>query len=88
MPSDVFTEMLTQLKIANRLLAVQLRRNMGQKELIDLLATIASAKEIAEVLDTTPATVVATRARLKKESADPQEKSKKQRQLPGPKVGH
>ena len=89
MRDDVFSQMLVQLKIANRLLAAQLRRNMGQKELVNLLASVASPKDIAQVLDTTPATVTTTLARLKKAAIDSgekesNEKGKKQRLLPEP----
>jgi len=55
------------MKITNRLLAAQLRTRMGQQELIALLAsTHATVKEIAEIVNTTPATVTTTLARLKK----------------------
>ena len=69
-----FGELLTQLKITNRLLAAPLKTTMGQKDLVKLLAsTGASNQEIADVLDTTAATVASTRQRLKKESPTKQE---------------
>ncbi len=62
-----FAELLTQLKITNRLLAAPLKTTMGQKDLVKLLgSTGASNQEIADVLDTTAATVANTRLRLKK----------------------
>lgn len=63
-----FSELLTQMKITNRLLAAQLKSTMRQNELIALLAsTGATQQEIAEVLDTTAATVNTTLQRLKKQ---------------------
>jgi len=60
-------EIHTQLRIANRLAAAQLKQTMGQQELVRLLAgTGASNSEIADTLDTTSATVSVTLQRLKK----------------------
>lgn len=57
-----------QLKIANRLLAAGLKEKMKQNQLISLLAsTGASPTEIADVLDTTPATVSVALNRLKRQ---------------------
>lgn len=65
-----FTELHTQLKITNRLLMAQLKNTMRQHELISLLATTgASHKEIADVLNTTYATVQVTLQREKKKKA-------------------
>lgn len=65
-----FPELHTQLRITNRLLAAQLKPTLGQQEMVRLLAsTGASSAEIADVLDTTPATVNATVQRLKKRAA-------------------
>jgi DNA-binding CsgD family transcriptional regulator len=62
-----FAELHTQMRIANRLAAAQLKGTMGQMELVRLLAgTGASHAEIADVLDTSPATVNVTLQRLKK----------------------
>ena len=52
------SDLLTQAKITNRLLAAQLKANTKQNELIVLLVgTGATHAEIADVLDTTPGTV-------------------------------
>jgi DNA-directed RNA polymerase specialized sigma24 family protein len=62
------TEIHTQLKISNRLLIAGLKTTIKQNELIALLDTTgASEKEIADVLDTTAATVHTTRQRMKKQ---------------------
>jgi DNA-binding CsgD family transcriptional regulator len=61
-------DLLVQMKLTNRLLAAPLKQTMGQKELVRLLATTgATAQEIADVLDTTPATIATTLQRLKKD---------------------
>ena len=45
---------------------LQLKTNLGQMELIDLLSDFGlSAREVGELLGTTPATVAVTRQRLK-----------------------
>jgi DNA-directed RNA polymerase specialized sigma24 family protein len=65
-------DLLTQMRITNRLLAAGLKATMKQQDLIALLAGIgASAAEIAGVLDTTPGTVAVAlhRARAKKTKA-------------------
>jgi DNA-binding CsgD family transcriptional regulator len=60
-------EIHTQLRISNRLLSAGLKSSMKQNELIALLSSIgASDPEIADVLDTTAATVNTARQRLKK----------------------
>ena len=60
---------LTQLRIANRLTAVSLKATVQQQELVRILAsTGASNQEIADVLDTTPATVATALQRLKKKA--------------------
>jgi DNA-binding CsgD family transcriptional regulator len=62
-----FAELHTQLKLTNRLLAAGLRDRLKQNELIGLLAsTGASHQEIADVLDTSAATVAVTLNRLRK----------------------
>ncbi len=62
-----FGDLHTQLKITNRLLVAQLKGTLQQNELVALLATTgASAKEIADVLDTTAGTVSVTLGRLRK----------------------
>jgi DNA-binding CsgD family transcriptional regulator len=74
MPKDTsvgFPELLTQLRIGNRLLAAGLKTSMKQVELIALLAsTGASNKEIADVLDTTPDTVKSALKRIRKKAAN------------------
>jgi len=60
----------TQLRIISRLLAAQLRANTSQQDMVRLLSsTGATNAEIADVLDTTPATISATLQRLKKKAA-------------------
>lgn len=62
-----FSELHTQLKITNRLLAAGLRDRMKQNELIGLLeSTGASHQEIADVLDTSAPVVGVTLQRLRK----------------------
>lgn len=64
-----FADLLTQMKITNRLLAVQLKGTMSQQDLVGLLAsTGASYQEIADVLDTTTATIAVTLQRLRKKA--------------------
>jgi DNA-directed RNA polymerase specialized sigma24 family protein len=88
-PSITIADLLVQAKITNRLLAAQLRSQMKQNELVALLATTgATIKEIAEVVDTTSATVTTTLARMKKrldETSQMKERNqlKGQRLLPG-----
>lgn len=58
-----------QLRIIGRLLAAQLKATTGQQEMVRLLmSTGASNADIAEVLDTTPATVATTLQRLKRKN--------------------
>jgi DNA-binding NarL/FixJ family response regulator len=60
-----------QARITNRLLAAQLKATTGQQDLVRLLAsTGASNQEIADVLDTTAATVATTLQRIKKRNQD------------------
>ena len=62
-----FPEILTQARITNRLLAAQLRETMSQQDLVRLLlGTGASNQDIADVLNTTSATVATTVQRLRK----------------------
>ncbi len=59
-------ELLRQAKLTNRLLVLQLKTNLGQMELIDLLSDCGlSTREVGELLGTTPATVAVTLQRLK-----------------------
>ncbi len=60
-------DLLTQIKITNKLLAVQLKGEMNQQELIGQLSTTgATPKEIAELLNTSPGTVNVALSRLRK----------------------
>lgn len=62
-----FADLLTQMKITNRLLQAQLKATMSQQELVALLASPgATHQEIADVLGTTAATISVTLQRLKK----------------------
>jgi len=65
-----FPQLLTQMKIMNRLLAAQLKGTMNQQELVALLASKGGAtqREIADVLRTTPATINTMVQRLKKKT--------------------
>lgn len=64
-----FSDLHTQQKITNRLLAAGLKERMKQMDLIQLLVgTGASHQEIADVLNTTSATVAVTIQRLKKKN--------------------
>ena len=65
--SATLDDLLIQLRIMNRLLIAQVKNELKQNEIISLLASAgASNKEIADVLDTTPATVSTTLTRLRK----------------------
>jgi DNA-binding CsgD family transcriptional regulator len=60
-------QLLVQARITNRLLAAQLKASLGQQEMVRLLSTTgASNGEIADVLNTTAATVATTLQRLKR----------------------
>jgi DNA-binding CsgD family transcriptional regulator len=64
-----FSELLTQARITNRLLAAQLRETMSQQDLVRLLmGTGASNQDIADVLNTTSATVATTVQRLRRKA--------------------
>ena len=67
--SPGFPELVTQARITNRLLAAQLRETMSQQDLVRLLlGTGASNQDIADVLNTTAATVATTIQRLRKKA--------------------
>lgn len=69
MLSATMDDLLKQAKTTNRLLAAQLKSQMSQMQLVKLLATTGlTAKEIADVLDTTPATVAVTLQRLRQKT--------------------
>jgi DNA-binding NarL/FixJ family response regulator len=68
--SATMDDLLKQAKTTNRLLAAQLKSQMNQMDLVKLLATTGlTAKEVAEVLDTTANTVAVTLQRLKNKAA-------------------
>ena len=70
MNTDGSQEIVTQLRIANRLLAAQLRSSMKGNELIALLATTgATHQDIATILGTTPGTVGVALARKRRDAA-------------------
>ena len=70
--SATMDDLLRQAKTTNRLLAAQLKSQMSQMQLVKLLATTGlSAREIADVLDTTAATVAVTLQRLRQKSGKP-----------------
>jgi DNA-binding CsgD family transcriptional regulator len=64
--SATMDDLLKQAKTTNRLLAAQLKNQMTQMDLVKLLSTTdLTAKEIADVLDTTGNTVGVTLQRLR-----------------------
>lgn len=64
--SATMDDLLKQARTTNRLLAAQLRSQLSQMELVNLLATTGlTAREIADVLDTTAPTVAVTLQRLR-----------------------
>jgi hypothetical protein len=68
--SATLDDLLRQAKTTNRLLAAQLKNQMSQQDLVKLLhSTDLSNQELAEVLDTTSATIAVTLQRLKKKAA-------------------
>lgn len=69
--SATMDDLLKQAKTTNRLLAAQLKNQMTQMELVRLLSTTdLTAKEIADVLDTTGNTVAVTLQRLKNKATE------------------
>jgi DNA-directed RNA polymerase specialized sigma24 family protein len=63
-------DLLKQAKTTNRLLAAQLKGTMSQQELVKLLmSTDLTNQEMADVLDTSSATVAVTLQRLRKKAA-------------------
>jgi DNA-binding CsgD family transcriptional regulator len=60
-------DLLKQAKTTNRLLAVQLKAQMSQMEVIGLLSDSGlTARDIGEILGTSAATVAVTQQRLRK----------------------
>lgn len=66
-PNATLDDLLIQLRITNRLLAAQLKKDMQQIEIVSLLASSgASNSEIADILDTSAATIATTLSRFRK----------------------
>jgi DNA-binding CsgD family transcriptional regulator len=64
--SATMDDLLKQAKTTNRLRAAQLKSQMSQMQLVKLLSTTGlTAREIADVLDTSPPTVAVTLQRLR-----------------------
>ncbi len=78
--SATMDDLLKQAKTTNRLLAAQLKSQMSQMELVKLLATTGlTAREIADVLNTSAPTVAVTLQRLRrKEGKTPGPRSRDQ----------
>ncbi len=73
-------DLLKQAKTTNRLLAAQLKSQMSQMELVKLLSTTdLTAKEIADVLDTTAPTVAVTLQRIRAKASKTDDSIKKTR---------
>lgn len=69
MGSATMDDLVKQVKTTNRLLAAQLKSQMTQMQLVKLLATTGlTAREIADVLDTTAPTVAVTLQRLRQKA--------------------
>jgi DNA-directed RNA polymerase specialized sigma24 family protein len=67
--SATLDDLLKQAKTTNRLLAAQLKSQMSQQDLVKLLkSTDLTNQELADVLDTTSATVAVTLQRLRKKA--------------------
>ena len=72
-------DLLTQIKITNKLLIAQMKDEIQQRDLISQLSTTgASPKEIAELLNTTPGTVSVTLSRLRKGKSKPAKKNEQE----------
>ncbi len=68
--SATLDDLLKQARTTNRLLAAQLKDRMSQQELVKLLNTVGlTNQELADVLDTTSATIAVTLQRLKRKAA-------------------
>jgi DNA-binding CsgD family transcriptional regulator len=66
--SATMDDLLKQAKTTNRLLAAQLKSQMSQMQLVKLLATGLTAREIADVLNTSAPTVAVTLQRLRRKA--------------------
>ena len=70
--SATMDDLLKQAKTTNRLLAAQLKSQMSQMELVKLLATTGlTAREVADILNTSAATVAVTLQRLRNKAGKP-----------------
>jgi DNA-binding CsgD family transcriptional regulator len=68
--SATLDDLLKQARTTNRLLAAQLKGQMSQQDLVKLLMSAGlTNQELADVLDTTAATVAVALQRLKKKAA-------------------
>jgi DNA-binding MarR family transcriptional regulator len=68
-------DLLLQARITNRLLAAQLKNSMNQQELVGLLASTGATRHaMADVLNTTPATIAMTLKRLRRRGATQRER--------------
>jgi DNA-binding CsgD family transcriptional regulator len=68
--SATLDDLLKQAKTTNRLLAAQLKSQISQTELVKLLmGTDLTNQELADVLNTTAATVAVTLQRLRKKAS-------------------
>ena len=64
------SDLLMQARITNKLLVLQVREKVPQKDLVRLLmGTGATDQEVADALGTTPATVAVTKVRIRKEAS-------------------
>ena len=67
--SATMDDLVKQVKTTNRLLAAQLKSQMSQMDLVNLLATTGlTAREIADVLNTSAPTVAVTLQRLRRKA--------------------
>jgi DNA-binding CsgD family transcriptional regulator len=67
--SATMDDLLKQAKTTNRLLAAQLKSQISQMDLVELLATTGlSAREIADVLNTSAPVVAVTLQRLRRKA--------------------
>lgn len=64
--ASTLEELVTQARVTNRLIAAQLKSAMSQSELIGLLADLGlTARQLGDVVGTSPATVAVTLQRLR-----------------------
>lgn len=76
-------DLLKQAKITNRLLAAQMMLDMSQTELVHLLSNCGlTARDIADVLATSPQTVAVTQVRLRAKQGKQKAAHKRNRNVP------